>query len=154
MHNFNYTGLSEVTQATFLRHCLPITLLVFMCGWTSATGLNSHHTQHLCFLISLRVQAHRRCLLSVCLMSVHSLWDLELLASHGQFCRREALGLDTRLPWGRVDAGRTSREGPFRENHQVEGMQSYPDMAQEIYSKIIAGGLLIGMEDGQTSGRK
>ena len=62
--------------------------------------------------------------------------------------------MDTRLPWGRVDAGRTSREGPFRENHQVEGMQSYPDMAQEIYSKIIAGGLLIVMEDGQTSGRK
>lgn len=25
-------------------------------------------------------------------------------------------------------------------------------MAQEIYSKVIAGGLLIGMEDGQTSG--
>lgn len=102
-----------------------------MCGWTSATGLNSHHTQHLSFLISLRVQAHRRCLLSVCLVSVHSLWDLELLTSHGQFCRREALGLDT-LPWGRVDTGRTSREAPFRENHQVEGMQSYPDVAQEI----------------------
>ena len=35
----------------------------------------------------------------------------------------------------------------------MEGIQSYPlHMAQEIYSKVIAGGLLTGMEDGQTSG--
>lgn len=61
--------------------------------------------------------------------------------------------MGTRLPWGRVDTGRTSREAPSREKHKVEGIQSDPlHMAQEIYSKVIAGGLLIGMEDGQTSG--